>query len=221
MEVLLKLNNVCKNFKNKVILHDVNLEIVKGNSYGFTGYNGCGKSVLFKLICGMSLPTSGEIYYKDKLLGSDLDFIQNAGVIIESPEFIPYYTGFKNLKTLAEIKGDVTDAEIDEVLKAVNLYDEKDKKVRAYSQGMKQRLRIAQAIMEKPEILILDEPTNYLDKDGVAILRNILTNFTQSGGTLLLTSHNKDDIDTLCKDVYQIDNGTVELINGQVTQEDT
>lgn len=212
MEMLIQLKNVCKSFKKKEVLHDINLEIEKGGSYGFIGYNGCGKSVLFKLICGFSLPDSGEIRCGGKLLGSDMDFIQNAGVIIESPEFIPYDSGFKNLKALAEIKGIISDEEINEVVKKVGLFADKDKKVRHYSQGMKQRLRIAQAIMEKPEILILDEPTNYLDKDGVGMLRGVLTEFTKAGGTLLLTSHNKDDIALLCKKVYEIDHGTVTFL---------
>jgi ABC-2 type transport system ATP-binding protein len=209
MEQLIRVNNLSKRFKDKQVLHDVNLVINQGNSYGFIGYNGSGKSVLFKLICGLAVPTTGEVTFRDKILGRDIDFIENAGVVIESPEFLPYYTGFKNLKALAEIRNIINDDQICEVLQKVKLFDDKDKKVRGYSQGMKQRLRFAQAIMEKPEILVLDEPTNYLDKDGVALLREILQDFLKSGGTLLMTSHNKDDIDILCNDVYEIDHGTV------------
>jgi ABC-2 type transport system ATP-binding protein len=194
-------------------LHDVSFGIEKGRSYGFVGYNGCGKSVLFKIISGLALPTSGEVRYKGKVIGKDIDFIEDAGVVIESPEFLPYYSGFQNLKALAEIRKRISDDDIMEVLKQVKLFGDMDKKVRGYSQGMKQRLRFAQAIMEKPGILMLDEPTNYLDKDGVSLLRDILKKFMDDGGTLLLTSHNKEDIDILCSDVYEVSGGSVTRIS--------
>lgn len=180
MEKLIVLNNVSKKIKNRTILDQINLEIVRGRSYGFIGYNGSGKSILFKMICGLSLPTTGSISFNGKTIGKDIDFIENAGVLIESPEFLLSYSGFVNLKSLAQIKNTITDDDIITILKKMNLYDARNKKVRTYSQGMTQRLRIAQAIMEKPEILILDEPMNSLDKDGVKLVREMLLEFLKS-----------------------------------------
>jgi ABC-2 type transport system ATP-binding protein len=213
MDTVIQVCNISKRFKRNTVLHDVSFGIEKGRSYGFVGYNGCGKSVLFKIISGLALPTSGEVRYKGKVIGKDIDFIEDAGVVIESPEFLPYYSGFQNLKALAEIRKRISDDDIMEVLKQVKLFGDMDKKVRGYSQGMKQRLRFAQAIMEKPGILMLDEPTNYLDKDGVSLLRDILKKFMDDGGTLLLTSHNKEDIDILCSDVYEVSGGSVTRIS--------
>ena len=165
-----------------------------------------GKSVFFKTICGFSRLTEGEVICNGKVIGRDMDFIQDAGVVIETPEFINDYSGFKNLKLLAQVQNKIGDKEILETLEMVGLSNDKDKKVRKYSLGMKQKLRLAQAFMEKPKILILDEPMNGLDKKSVLVVRSILNRFVNNGGTLLMTSHNAEDIQTCCEYIYEFDN---------------
>ena len=150
--------------------------------------------------------TEGEVICNGKVIGRDMDFIQDAGVVIETPEFINDYSGFKNLKLLAQVQNKIGDKEILETLEMVGLSNDKDKKVRKYSLGMKQKLRLAQAFMEKPKILILDEPMNGLDKKSVLVVRSILNRFVNNGGTLLMTSHNAEDIQTCCEYIYEFDN---------------
>ena len=206
MDTIIEIKNATKRFQDKTDFQNMNLDIYQGGSYGFIGYNGCGKSVFFKTICGFSRLNEGQILYRGKEIGKDIDFITNAGVVIETPSFLNDLSGFKNLKMIAQIQNKIGDPEIEETLKEVGLYEEKDKKVKAYSLGMKQKLRLAQALMEKPEILILDEPTNGLDKSSVLQLRQILNRFVADGGTLLLTSHNKDDIQACCQYIYEFEN---------------
>lgn len=209
MNNIIEIKNATKMFKKKVVFENINMGIEKGQSYGFVGYNGCGKSVFFKSICGFSLLTEGEIVYKGKVIGKDIDFISEAGIIIESPSFINDLSGYKNLKIIADIRKIIGDDQILETLRIVGLFDDKDKKVRAYSLGMKQKLRLAQALMESPSILILDEPTNGLDKKSIENLYEILNAFVSSGGTLLMSSHNKVDIENCCNTVYEFDNGNI------------
>lgn len=212
MNKLICIEHATKCFKDKVVFNDVNIEIFKGDSVGITGYNGCGKSVLMKCICGFSKLTQGEVKINGKKIGKDIDFIENAGVIIESPEFINDLSGYKNLKIIAEIQKKIDEDRILRIMSLVGLKNEENKKVRKYSLGMKQKLRIAQAIMEYPEILILDEPTNGLDKQSVENIRKILKSFLSKGGTILLASHNKGDIETLCNTVYEYNNSDCKFI---------
>lgn len=207
MKKIIELRNATKSFKGKIVFSNLNLICYEGKSYGFVGYNGCGKSVLFKCICGFSLLTSGVITFNDKIIGKDCDFIMDAGVVIENPSFIPEFSGYQNLKMLAQIKKQIGDLEINEILQVVDLFEDRNKKVSKYSLGMKQKLRIAQALMEKPKILILDEPMNGLDKKSVILVRELLKSHVSNGGVLLLTSHNKDDIDLLCDAVYEFEEG--------------
>lgn len=165
-----------------------------------------------KCICGFSKLTQGEVKINGKKIGKDIDFIENAGVIIESPEFINDLSGYKNLKIIAEIQKKIDEDRILRIMSLVGLKNEENKKVRKYSLGMKQKLRIAQAIMEYPEILILDEPTNGLDKQSVENIRKILKSFLSKGGTILLASHNKGDIETLCNTVYEYNNSDCKFI---------
>lgn len=209
MGTIIKIENATKSFKNKAVFSDINIDIEEGKSYGFIGYNGCGKSVLFKAVCGFSLLNSGSIKYKGQVIGDEIDFIKDTGAIIETPDFLNDLSGFKNLKIIAEIQNIIDDEQIYEALKSVNLYNERNIKVGRYSLGMKQKLRIAQAVMENPSILILDEPMNGLDKESVELVRNLLSSHVKKGGTLLLASHNKDDIDMLCQYVYEFENGKV------------
>ena len=206
MQSIILIEKATKTFKDKSVFKDVNISIQKGSCIGFSGHNGCGKSVLLKCICGFSLLNQGRIVCNDKIINKDIDFIQDTGIIIETPEFINDLTGYKNLKIIAEIRNVIDDKDILKTMEILDLEKDKDKKVGKYSLGMKQKLRIAQAIMEKPKILILDEPTNGLDKKSVVVVREILKKFIKKGGTLVMTSHNKEDMNILCDQVYEYDN---------------
>lgn len=211
MSDIITVENATKSFKEKVVFNNINLQMKSGNSYGFIGYNGCGKSVFLKAICGFSRLSSGKIFLNDKEIGKDIDFIENAGVIIETPAFIDHLSGFENLVLIAQIQKLVDKPQIEDTLKMLGLYEDRNKAVKKYSLGMKQKLRIAQAIMETPKILILDEPTNGLDKNSVLLLRDYLVNFAKNGGLLILTSHNKEDVEICCENIYEFDNGNLTL----------
>ena len=195
--------------KNETILSDINLHIEKGKITGLVGRNGCGKTMLMKCITGFVKPTSGEVVFNEKRIGEDIDFPKDTGIIIETPSFIPYYSGRKNLLELASLNKKIGKKEIDKVLEKVGLYEARNKMVRKYSLGMRQRLGIAQALMEEPETLILDEPMNGLDNDCVEMIRKILSQLKQEGKTILLVSHNKEDIRILCDEIYEMDKGKI------------
>lgn len=211
------INNLTKEIKGEKILDNINIELEEGKIYGFVGYNGSGKSMLFKAICGLIKPTNGYVKIEDMILGKDISFPKNIGVLIEEPGFIPNYTGFNNLKILADIQGKINDNQIKEALNIVGLDPNNKKSVKKYSLGMKQKLGIAQAIMEDPEILILDEPMNALDLDSVKKIRNLLLELKEKGKTILIASHNKEDIELLSDKIYILDKGKVlsnnDLIN--------
>lgn len=208
MEKLIAIKDAAKRFKKQTVFAHVNMDIYQGKGYGIVGHNGCGKSVLLKTICGFALLSEGEIVCDGKRIGKDVDFLQNAGILIEHPEFIPDLSGYQNLKILAEIQNKIDETRIYKVLKMFDLYDARDKKVGVYSVGMKQKLRLAQAMMEFPAVLILDEPTAGLDEESIGQLYEILNEYKQQGGTLIMTSHNKTDIDTLCDAVYTFRGGS-------------
>ncbi len=205
----IELNNVSKVYKKKPVLCDVNLSLERGKGYGFVGTNGSGKSMLFKVLCGFVRPTHGTINVDGYQIGEDVDIIRDAGVIIESPNFMNDLSGLDNLLLLAEIRKQIGKQQVAEVLERVGLKEAKSKKVKTYSLGMKQRLRIAQAIMEKPSILILDEPMNSLDTNAVAEFRGIFKEHIQNGGTLLMTSHHSADIEFLCDKVFEVQEGRI------------
>jgi len=207
--VQIEIKHVVKKVNSNFILNDISLELEKGKAYGFVGHNGSGKSMLFKAICGLSHINSGSIKVNGKSIGREIDFIENAGVIIEAPEFLNGLTGIDNLKILAEIQNIIDEEAILNCFKKVGLGGQENKKVSKYSLGMKQRLRIAQAIMENPEILILDEPFNGLDKRGVEEIHSILLEYKRLGKTILLTSHYENDIDLLCDTVFELDQGRI------------
>lgn len=211
MSNIITVENATKSFKEKAVFHHVNLQMKTGSSYGFIGYNGCGKSVFLKAICGFSRLSSGKIFLNEKEIGKDIDFIENAGVVIETPAFMEHLSGMKNLMLIAQIRKIIDEPQIEDTLKMLGLYEDRNKAVKKYSLGMKQKLRIAQAIMENPEILILDEPTNGLDKNSVELIRNYLLNFVKGGGLLILTSHNKEDIEICCENIYEFENGNLNL----------
>lgn len=209
---MIRLEHVAKAYKNHVIFRDLSLDIPTGASVAVTGYNGSGKSVLLKLITGFSRPDSGTITVDGNVIGKDVDFIQNAGVFINAPQFMNSATGYENLMMLAEINRKIGKEQVLQILDRVKLTEAKDKKVRTYSQGMIQRLRIAQAVMEKPDILIMDEPLNALDRDGIDIARSIFQEYIDDPSkTLLFASHNAEEIKTFATSVLHVENGTAEF----------
>lgn len=197
--------HVYKSFGKEDVLVDVNLTISPGSIVGVVGNNGCGKTVLMKCICGFMKPDRGIIHVGGKRVGKDCDFPDSLGIIIETPGFIPDMSGYRNLRTLASLKGIIGKKEIKAVLEKVGLAPNMHKAVTKYSLGMRQRLGIAQAIMEDPAVLILDEPFNGLDKTGVAEMRELLISLKQSGKAILLASHNAEDIRMLCDVVYEME----------------
>lgn len=209
MEEIISVENLTKRFGEVTALENVCLRFEQGKIYGIIGRNGSGKTVLFKSIIGYIKPSSGRVVVNGKEIGKDTDFAENIGIIIENPSFLGGYTGFRNLEYLASIRNVIDGAQIRESMEKVGLDPSSRKKVGKYSLGMKQRLGIAQAIMEEPQILILDEPMNGLDKQGVEDVRGILMRLRDEGKTILLASHNKEDIEILCDKVYEMDQGRV------------
>lgn len=205
----IQVNNLGLTIKKDTILSDVNIKLEQGKIHGLVGRNGSGKTMLMKCICGFVKSTSGDIYVDEKKIGKDVDFPQNVGIIIETPGFIPYYSGYRNLKILANLRKKIGKEEILEIMKKVGLEGAENKLVRKYSLGMRQRLGLAQAMMEKPDIYILDEPMNGLDNEGVEDMRGILKELRKEGKTILLVSHNNEDIQTLCDEIYDINHGKV------------
>lgn len=193
----------------KMILNNVNIEFEKGKIHGLIGRNGSGKTMLMKCICGFVKPTSGTIFVDGKQIGKDCDFPDNVGIIIETPGFIPYYSGYKNLKLLADLNRKIGSDKIKETMQKVGLDPDLKRHVKKYSLGMRQRLGLAQAIMENPDILILDEPMNGLDKDGVADMRKYLLELKKQGKTILIASHSSEDIEILCDTVCEMDKGVL------------
>lgn len=203
-EIMVELRHVAKAYKKNVLFTDLNLTILRGDICGIIGPNGTGKSVLFKMLCGLARPDRGEILIDGKLLKKGT-FPQNIGVILDTSGFLPDETGLKNLEILAGIRGKVTKEQLEELMRRVGLKPELETKVTKYSLGMKQRLAMAQALMEEPSLLILDEPFESVDKKGVAHLRKMLKDLNEEKGvTILLTSHNSQDILTLCRSIYRI-----------------
>lgn len=209
---MIKAENVCLTLQKNEILKNVSIHFERGKIHGLIGRNGSGKTMLMKCICGFVKPTSGEITVDGKRIGKDCDFPNNAGIIIETPGFIPYYSGLKNLKLLADLRKKITTDDIRNTMKQVGLDPDLKRHVRKYSLGMRQRLGLAQAIMENPDLLILDEPMNGLDKDGVEDMRKYLLDLKAQGKTILIASHSAEDIDVLCDTVCEMDKGKLEKI---------
>lgn len=222
-EIIIEIRNASKRFKENIVFHDVSLSFEKGKIYGLIGRNGSGKTVLFKCICGFMPLTSGTIIVGGKVVGKDIDIPRNIGMIIDAPGFLPQYSGFKNLMMLTSLRAAAeSDAHntkhrfeknpVSAAMKEVGLDPDSKKRVGKYSLGMKQRLAIAQAIMDHPTILILDEPTSGLDNSGVEDVRALLQTLRDSGTTILLASHNVEDIKILCDAAYRIDNGMLSCV---------
>lgn len=212
MKSYIKICEVSKKFKTDLILDHISLNMEEGKIYGFVGQNGSGKTVLFKLIAGLIKADSGEIVIAEKRLGIDIDFPENMGIMIETPGFLNQYSAYKNLEYLAKIKNRISNEEIKKAISMLGLDPNDKKRVGKYSLGMRQRLGIAQAIMENPKLLILDEPMNSLDEEGIMLVREILKKMRENGTTVLISSHYKDDIDILCDSVYEVKKGALKNI---------
>jgi ABC-2 type transport system ATP-binding protein len=212
MDIAISVQNVSKRFGEETVLTNISHDFEEGKIHGIVGNNGSGKTVLMKCICGFLLPTSGKILVNYKQVGKDMDFPEDIGIIIETPGFLPGLNGMKNLQILASLKRKINDDTIRSTIKRVGLDPSMKKPVGKYSLGMRQRLGIAQAIMENPSILVLDEPLNGLDKSGVAEMRNLIKGLREQGKTMLLASHNQADIDELCDTVCEMDAGVLTVI---------
>lgn len=207
MNAVIDVKNVTKRYGVNEVLKDVSLTCEAGKIYGLIGRNGSGKTVLLKSICGFVIPTAGEVRVWGKQVGKEVDFPENIGFIIESPGFLLQESGLRNLKHLASIRGKIGIDEIRQSMTTVGLDPDLKRPVGKYSLGMRQRLGIAQAIMEQPDLLILDEPMNGLDNQGVEHIRSVLLSLKEKGVTIVLASHFKEDISYLCDEVYQMDAG--------------
>ncbi|MBS6736371.1 MAG: ATP-binding cassette domain-containing protein [Clostridiales bacterium] len=209
---IIRVENASKSFRGHTVLKKVSLTCEVGNIYGIIGYNGSGKTVLFKSICGLYRLDEGEIWIGDKKMKRDIDMLTEAGIIIEEPSFLRNYSGYKNLDFLYRIRNKKNRQHLYEVMRKVGLDPLSKKRVCNYSLGMRQRLAIAQAIMEEQPILILDEPMNGLDKRGVSEMRKFFMELKNQGKTILMASHNKEDIDMLCDHVYEMDAGALTIV---------
>lgn len=206
----IEVKNVSKKFRDQMVLKNVNLICEDGKVYGIVGHNGSGKTVLFKCICGLLKADEGEIFVHNEKIGNTL--AKNIGVIIENPAFLDNYTGKKNLELLYMLNHKKDPKMVESYIRKVGLDPFSKKKVKEYSLGMRQRLAIAQALMDEPDLIILDEPMNGLDKQGVQEIRTILLERKKAGNTILLASHNQKDIDVLCDEVYEMEEGVISKI---------
>ncbi len=212
-EAAIQIEQVSKSFQERKVLKNISCELNWGQVYGIVGNNGSGKTVLMKCICGLLPYDEGSIRVNGKKIGKDVDFPEDMGMIIESPGFLPGMTGIKNLKILAAVNHRIQESQIRETMRVVGLDPNLKQPVGKYSLGMRQRLGIAQAIMEKPEILILDEPMNGLDKHGVKEIREVLLQMKEENRVILLSSHNPKDIDYLCDVFFEMDAGYLQEMN--------
>lgn len=207
MEITVK--GLSKKIGNRTILEGIDMRLQSGRIYGFCGANGSGKTMFFKMLCGLVIPTSGEVLVDGQSLFKNRKLLPDLGVMIENPGFWDNYTGFENLKVLASIKKQIDEERIHEVLKTVGLSEAENTKFKKYSLGMKQRLAFAQAIMENPKILILDEPSNALDKTGIKMMHQILSDFRDQGCLICIASHNDSDLLELADQIYCVEEGQI------------
>ena len=211
-DIVIRVEGVYKRFGTDTVLKDVSRSFERGRIHGIVGNNGSGKTVLMKCICGFLIPDGGSITVNGERVGVDVDFPRDMGLIIETPGFLPNVTGIKNLEILASLNKKIGLREIAAAIRRVGLDPLMKKPVGKYSLGMRQRLGIAQAIMENPSLLILDEPLNGLDKHGVMEMRQLIKGLKEQGKTILLASHNQGDIDELCDTVCEMDAGVMTII---------
>ena len=209
-DIVVDVQKISKSFGNEKVLKEVALQLERGKIHGIIGRNGSGKTVLMKCICGFLRPTMGAVKVFGKMIGSDCDFAPDTGMLIETPGFLTHETGMNNLVWLAKLGKGASKERIRDLIRMVGLDPSMKKKVGQYSLGMRQRLGIAQALLDDPALLILDEPMNGLDKAGVHDIRQLLLNLKAQGKTILLASHFAQDIDELCDSVHEMDQGIIE-----------
>ena len=212
MDYAVKVRNVTKQFKETTALKDVTVSFETGKIYGIIGRNGSGKTVLFKCICGLLAVTEGEITVLGQPVGDGIHVPKGVGAVIENPGFLPNVSGYRNLYYLASLSGKPDRQKIRDTISLVGLEPDSKKPVGNYSLGMRQRLGLAQALMEDPSLLILDEPLNGLDKNGVLHIRELIKNLRYQGKTVILASHNQMDIDELCDTVCEMDAGVLTVV---------
>ena len=212
VDAVIEVQNLSKSFGEEQVLKGVSRDFEIGKIHGIVGNNGSGKTVLMKCICGFLRPNGGRVLVNGKEVGRDMDFPDDLGIIIETPGFLPNLSGIKNLQILASLKKRASIDVIREVIQKVGLDPDSRKPVGKYSLGMRQRLGLAQALMEDPSILILDEPLNGLDKHGVVQIRELIKSLRTEGKTILLASHNQMDIDELCDTVCEMDGGVMTMV---------
>lgn len=208
MEIEIK--NATKSIRKKMILDNVSMKLDSGKIYGLQGPNGSGKTMLLRLMAGLILPTEGEVWIDGKKLGKDLDFPPSMGLMIENPAFLPNFTGRKNLELLAEIKNRAGEKEIREALKDAGLDPDDKRTFSKYSLGMKQRLGIASCLMEKPELILLDEPTNALDEQGVKEISSLIRREKERGALIVIASHEADLLYSMADEIYTVNEGKVQ-----------
>lgn len=205
----IKINNATKIINKEKVLDDITIEMEKGKVYGLYGKNGSGKTMLMRAICGLIRLSKGTIMINNEILGKDISFPRSIGVLLENPSFISYYSGKKNLQYLANIKKQITDKEIDSALERVGLDSNNKKHYKKYSLGMKQRLGIAAVIMEKPDLLIFDEPTNALDGKGIELINEIIQQEKERGATIIIACHDTEELEYLADEIFDIKEGKV------------
>lgn len=206
----IEVKNATKIIKGAVILKNVELELEGGKIYGLQGPNGGGKTMLMRLICGLIRPTEGEVYIDGKLLGKQIDFPPSLGLLIENPAFLPGYTGLKNLEMLAQLQERVGTEQVRKTVEDVGLEPDDKRKYRKYSLGMKQRLGIASAIMERPDLILLDEPTNALDETGVEQICQLIRRERDRGALVIMACHDAAVLESLSDEIFKVYDGKVE-----------
>ena len=209
MGTVVRLEDYCKSFKSAEVLKNINLTLESGKVIGLKGKNGSGKTMLMRAISGLILPTSGKVYINDKELGRHISFPPSIGILIENPSFISNYTGFKNLKILASIQNRCSDDEIRDAIRKVGLDPDDKRTFKKYSLGMKQRLGIAAAIMERPDIVILDEPINALDEAGAGLIKGLLDELKANGSLIIIACHDTEELNYLSDEIYEIYDGEI------------
>lgn len=205
----ISVKQVSKSFGDAKVLTDISVDFERGQIHGLVGRNGSGKTVLLKCICGLLPYDAGSIEVDGKTIGKDIEMPSDCGAMIENPGFLPQYSAYRNLQFLANLSGRASKDEVREAIALVGLDPTSNKHVKKYSLGMRQRLAIAQAIMEKPHLFILDEPLSGLDKKGLAEMRTLFLDYKDQGKTMVIASHSTEDIDILCDSVHEMDEGCV------------
>lgn len=205
----IKIENVSKKIKSNMILKNIDMELTSGHIYGFRGKNGCGKTMLMRCICGLIIPTEGKIIINGKELHKDIKIPESIGALIENPAFLPQYTGFKNLKMLASLKGKINDEEVKLAINRAGLDPDDKRTYKKYSLGMKQKLGIANAIMGEPDIIVLDEPINALDEISVENVKKVFLELKEKGKLIIAACHDREELEYLCDIIYELKDGEI------------